>query len=51
MRPRKPVHIDLDVHVAAPVQVVGALFVFERYHQTLGGHLAAARQAPEVQAC
>ena len=22
MRPRKPVHIDLDVHIAAPVQVV-----------------------------
>ncbi len=30
---------------AAPAQVVGGLYVFERYHQDLGAHLGSARQA------
>ena len=29
---------------ACPVQVIGALYVFERYHQSLGASLAAARR-------
>jgi asparagine synthase (glutamine-hydrolysing) len=35
---------------AAPVQVIGALYVFEQYHQTLGASLADARQL-KVHAC
>jgi len=33
--------------LAAPTQVIGALYVFESYHQHLPAHLAQAR-APEV---
>mgnify|MGYP003331636497 CR=1 FL=1 len=39
---------------SAPVQVVGALFVYERYHQRLAGYLSAARATganDEVRAC
>jgi hypothetical protein len=36
---------------AAPVQVIGALYVFERYHQTLGACLANARRQIETHAC
>jgi len=35
----------------APVQVVGALYVFERYHQTLGAFLAGARRDRPLHAC
>ena len=36
---------------AAPVQVVGALYVFERYHQTLAASLADARRQIGTHAC
>ena len=36
---------------AAPVQVVGALYVFERYHQTLSARLAEARRQVRQHAC
>jgi hypothetical protein len=36
---------------AAPVQVVGALYVFERYHQTLAAFLADARRQVRSHAC
>jgi len=36
---------------AAPVQVVGAMFVYERYHQTVAASLAEARARAEQQAC
>ena len=36
---------------AAPVQVVGALYVFERYHQTLAASLADARRQVTQHAC
>jgi hypothetical protein len=36
---------------AAPVQVIGALYVFERYHQTLGASLADARRQLKTHAC
>jgi hypothetical protein len=35
----------------APVQVVGALYVFEHYHQTLGAFLAGARRDRRLHAC
>ena len=35
---------DFFTHGAAPVQVIGALYVFERYHQTLAASLADARR-------
>jgi asparagine synthase (glutamine-hydrolysing) len=38
-------------HGAAPVQVIGALYVFERYHQTLSAWLAEARQQVRQHAC
>ncbi|HXD16463.1 MAG TPA: asparagine synthase-related protein [Vicinamibacterales bacterium] len=36
---------------AAPVQVIGALYVFERYHQTLAASLADARRQVTQHAC
>jgi asparagine synthetase B (glutamine-hydrolysing) len=36
---------------AAPVQVVGAMYVFEYYHQTLADSLSAARQTLREHAC
>ena len=36
---------------AAPVQVIGALYVFEHYHQTLAASLSGARSAPREHAC
>lgn len=36
---------------AAPVQVIGALYVFERYHQTLSASLADARRHVRQHAC
>jgi asparagine synthase (glutamine-hydrolysing) len=36
---------------ACPVQVIGALYVFERYHQSLAASLAAARQKTTEYAC
>lgn len=36
---------------AAPVQVVGALYVFEYYHQTLAASLSGARSAPRDTEC
>jgi hypothetical protein len=38
-------------HGAAPVQVIGALYVFERYHQTLAASLADARRQVRQHAC
>lgn len=35
----------------APVQVIGALYVFERYHHTLGASLADARRQITTHAC
>jgi asparagine synthase (glutamine-hydrolysing) len=35
----------------APVQVIGAMYVFERYHQTLGASLAAARDQVPHHVC
>jgi hypothetical protein len=36
---------------AAPVQVIGALYVFEHYHQTLAAFLADARREVRSHAC
>ena len=36
---------------ASPVQVIGALYVFERYHQTLSAALDAARRTTRAYAC
>jgi asparagine synthase (glutamine-hydrolysing) len=36
---------------AAPVQVIGALYVFEHYHQALGACLADARRQIKTHAC
>jgi hypothetical protein len=36
---------------ASPVQVIGALYVFERYHQTLSAALEAARRTTRAYAC
>ena len=36
---------------AAPVQVIGALYVFEHYHQTLAAFLADARRQVRSHAC
>jgi hypothetical protein len=36
---------------ARPVQVIGALYVFERYHHTLAASLAAARRKTKEFAC
>jgi asparagine synthetase B (glutamine-hydrolysing) len=36
---------------AAPIQVVGSMFVFERYHQTLAASLAAARARAQRSLC
>lgn len=36
---------------AAPVQVIGALYVFERYHQSLGASLEDARRQIRIHAC
>jgi len=36
---------------AAPVQVIGALYVFEHYHQTLAASLSSARQKVREHAC
>jgi len=38
-------------HGAAPVQVIGALYVFERYHHTLAASLADARRQVTQHAC
>jgi asparagine synthase (glutamine-hydrolysing) len=38
-------------HVASPVQVIGTLYVFEHYHQTLSAALGAARQTARAYAC
>jgi len=42
---------DFFDHHARPVQVIGALYVFERYHQTLPASLARARQMTTEHAC
>jgi asparagine synthase (glutamine-hydrolysing) len=42
---------DFFQHRANPVQVIGALYVFERYHQTLAASLASARQKTREYAC
>ncbi|MDP1569794.1 MAG: asparagine synthase-related protein [Vicinamibacterales bacterium] len=36
---------DWFTREAAPAQVIGALYVYERYHADLGAHLASARHA------
>jgi hypothetical protein len=38
-------------HRAAPVQVIGALYVFEHYHRTLSASLADARRYVRQHAC
>lgn len=42
---------DFFEHGAAPVQVIGALYVFEHYHQNLAASLRAARQDLRPYAC
>ena len=42
---------EFFTHGAAPVQVIGALYVFERYHQTLSASLADARRHLGQHAC
>ena len=42
---------DFFNHRANPVQVIGALYVFEQYHQSLAASLAGARQKIKAYAC
>ena len=42
---------DFFTHRANPVQVIGALYVFEQYHQSLAASLAGARQKIKAYAC
>jgi hypothetical protein len=42
---------DFFERAASPVQVIGALYVFERYHQCLAASLTSARQKTRECAC
>ena len=42
---------DFFEHASGPVQVVGALYVFEHYHQSLARSLSAARATVKEYAC
>lgn len=42
---------DFFERAASPVQVIGALYVFERYHQGLAASVASARQKTREYAC
>jgi len=47
----EPLVRDFFDRAASPVQVIGALYVFERYHQCLAASLASVRHTTREYAC